>query len=351
METHNTSMGDLFWRNKQQLTKRFVSPTCYLYTMSIVCVKCFGYQAVWCSLCLENTKIDKLLNMPYTNNIMPNIEPIHSKDGHTYWVEEGDTLYAQRLKAGQYQRTNWEFAQTLVDTWTRCIDIGTNNACNAIHYAKRFGQVECFEPTPLAQQLWTNTIRDNAVENCTLYPVGLGERQFQTTIVQHDKNGGHNHLLNADRPRWTGKKWTERNARPRKRTCVPVQVETLDSYNFQDVGFIKIDVEGYEKFVLEGAEQTIQRCRPTIQLEIVANQCRKFGYWGEDMISWIRSWGYSVVSKRRGLLTGEFKSYRTRLLYMGEYYKGEMDLWFQPNERIRPIHNAQIHFDELFEYQ
>ena len=229
---------------------------------------------------------------------MPNIEPIHSKDGHTYWVEEGDTLYAQRLKAGQYQRTNWEFAQTLVDTWTRCIDIGTNNACNAIHYAKRFGQVECFEPTPLAQQLWTNTIRDNAVENCTLYPVGLGERQFQTTIVQHDKNGGHNHLLNADRPRWTGKKWTERNARPRKRTCVPVQVETLDSYNFQDVGFIKIDVEGYELFVLEGAEQTIMKYKPVIQTELHQGLFKRQGITIQHVADWFYEHNYYPIDRK-----------------------------------------------------
>jgi hypothetical protein len=123
-----------------------------------------------------------------------------------------------------------------------------------------------------------------------------------------------------------------------------VQVETIDSYQFQDVGFIKIDVEGYEKFVLEGAIQTIQRCRPTLQLEIVANQCRKFGYWGEDMIEWIRSLDYTVVSKNRGNLYGKFKTEGTELRYDGVKYKGEMDLWFQPNERVR-----QTQMEKLFE--
>ena len=216
-------------------------------------------------------------------------------------------------------------------------------------YAKRFNHVECFEPTPLAQQLWLNTVRDNGTQNVTLYKNAVGECQKSTTIVVHDKNGGHNHLLNADRPRWTGKKWTARNAKPRQRQTIPVQVETVDSYNFQDVGFIKIDVEGYEKFVLEGAQQTIARCRPTIQLEIVANQCRKFGYWGEDMIEWIRSMDYTVVSKKRGNLYGKFQSYRTELQYEGVKYKGEMDLWFQPNERVRSEMTIVDNFKELFE--
>jgi len=280
---------------------------------------------------------------------MTKIEPIHSRDGKIYWVDSGDKLYIQRLQAGQYQASNWQFAQTLIDNWTRAIDVGSNNACNAINYAEHFQVVECFEPTPLAQQLWTNTVRDNHVSNCNLYANAVGECAKSTTIVIHENNGGHNHLLNADRPRWTGRKWAPRTPKQRKRQTLPVEVKTIDSYLFQDVGFIKIDVEGYERFVLEGAQATIQRCRPTIQLEIVANQCRKFGYWGEDMISWIRSWDYDVVSRKRGILNGEFRSYRTRLLYNGEYYKGEMDLWFQPRERQRQTVQEQI-IQELFEY-
>jgi len=270
---------------------------------------------------------------------MTNILPIHSKDGHTYWVEEGDTLYIQRLKAGQYQGTNWRFAQTLIDNWTRCLDVGTNNACNAIHYAKKFSTVECFEPTPLAQQLWENTVKDNSVANCVLHKNAVGERSAITEIILHERNGGHNHLIHYDKnPR--------ANPQRSHRTKVSVQVNTIDSYNFQDVGFIKIDVEGYEKFVLEGAQQLIQRCRPTIQLEIVAGQCRKFSYKGEDMIEWIRSWDYTVVSKNRGNLYGKFESFGTELRYEGVKYKGEMDLWFQPNERVR----EQV-VDTLFDFE
>lgn len=280
---------------------------------------------------------------------MNNIEAILSKDGHTYWVDSTDKLYIQRLRNGQYQGSNWQFAQTLIDDWTRCIDVGTNNACNAIHYAKRFDQVECFEPTPLAQQLWANTVRDNNVTNVTLYKNAVGECDKTTDIIIHKHNGGHNHLNNADRPCWSGKKWRQRTPKPRKRQCVPVDVKTIDSYQFQDVGFIKVDVEGYEKFVLEGAQDTVKRCRPTIQLEIVANQCRKFGYWGEDMIEWIRSWDYTVVSRRRGNLYGQFSSYRNELRYEGVKYRGEMDLWFQPNERVRSELSRPDQFKILFE--
>ena len=255
------------------------------------------------------------------------IIPIHSKDNHIYWVDAEDKLYIQRLKNGQYQGSNWVFAETLINNWNRCIDVGSNNGCNAIHYAKQFNIVECFEPTQLTQQLWQNTIRDNNVSNASLYTTALADKSYKTNIIIFKNNLGHNHLDNQYY-------WHPDRKRRRIRQTQSVECRTLDSYGFEDVGFIKIDVEGYEQFVLQGAQQTIQKSRPTIQLEIVANQCRKFGYWGEDMIEWIRSWDYSVVSRKRGLLTGTFKSYRTQLLYNDNHYKGEMDLWFQPNERL-----------------
>jgi FkbM family methyltransferase len=266
---------------------------------------------------------------------MTTILPINSKDGHTYWVEEGDTLYIQRLQAGQYQKTNWEFAQHLIDDWSRAIDVGTNNACNAIHYAKKFAHVDCFEPTPLAQQLWTNTVRDNQVQNVQLHKFAVGESAKQVEMLAHVKNGGHNHI--------------RATANNTIKEIYRVDVRTLDSYNFSNVGFIKIDVEGYEKFVLEGAQQLIQQSRPTIQLEIVSPQCRKFNYTPEAMIDWIRSWDYTVVSKHRGNLYGEFTSTQKQVLYNGQHYRGEMDLWFQPNERVRSEMTHTTTFDQLFE--
>jgi FkbM family methyltransferase len=47
-----------------------------------------------------------------------------------------------------------------------------------------------------------------------------------------------------------------------------VDLRTLDSYNFDDVAFIKIDVEGHEEAVLAGAGDTLKRTRPALLIEI-----------------------------------------------------------------------------------
>ena len=48
----------------------------------------------------------------------------------------------------------------------------------------------------------------------------------------------------------------------------PVQSITIDSENFDNVGFLKVDVEQHEREVLRGALQTIQRCRPMVMIEM-----------------------------------------------------------------------------------
>jgi FkbM family methyltransferase len=48
---------------------------------------------------------------------------------------------------------------------------------------------------------------------------------------------------------------------------VTVDLITIDSLNLENVGFVKIDVEGHEEAVLEGAAGTIQASRPNLLIE------------------------------------------------------------------------------------
>ena len=48
----------------------------------------------------------------------------------------------------------------------------------------------------------------------------------------------------------------------------PVEVITIDSLGLTDVTHMKVDAEGFEQEVVEGARATLRRCRPVLSLEL-----------------------------------------------------------------------------------
>lgn len=53
-----------------------------------------------------------------------------------------------------------------------------------------------------------------------------------------------------------------------------IVVKPIDEFNIENVGFIKIDVEGHEYEVLEGAIKTIESSLPTLYIEIEERHCK-----------------------------------------------------------------------------
>jgi hypothetical protein len=47
-----------------------------------------------------------------------------------------------------------------------------------------------------------------------------------------------------------------------------INILTLDSFGLTDISFIKVDTEGYEYKVMEGAKETLANNNPIIQLEL-----------------------------------------------------------------------------------
>lgn len=57
--------------------------------------------------------------------------------------------------------------------------------------------------------------------------------------------------------------------------------------------FLKIDCEGFEPSVILGALETLQRCHPTILVEIYGTMLARYGFTPEDVIRPLTNIGYS----------------------------------------------------------
>ena len=114
------------------------------------------------------------------------------------------------------------------------------------------------------------------VYNVTTHPVGLGEKEKSVSIKTTNKSFG----THVDPTKEDGK----------------FKIKTLDSFNLQDVDFIKIDAEGYEPLVAKGAVNTIERCKPIILYERKEHPTR-YGYQRDSIRDVLMDMGYRMVRK------------------------------------------------------
>ena len=134
-------------------------------------------------------------------------------------------------------------------------NIGVTTAIFAAAHAER--RVYCFEPSPRAFGHLSRTISENGLSNCTPMQVALGAAPGFVGFMDDPQSASASHLA-VEGVTLGG-------------SSISVEVATLDEMvsrlNLAHLDFIKIDVEGFEADVIEGAQQTIKRLRPSVFLE------------------------------------------------------------------------------------
>ena len=80
-----------------------------------------------------------------------------------------------------------------------------------------------------------------------------------------------------------------------------VEVRTLDELGLVDVRFVKADVEGNEREVLDGARATIARDRPIILVELLSGTYEDRRYGGDLRALWLRGLHRPARRKDRGV--------------------------------------------------
>lgn len=163
-----------------------------------------------------------------------------------------------------YVRPEVDLFRRLCDPARAAIDIGANRGLYAIYLCRSAARLYCFEPLPwLAADLRRRFSRtpNVVIENCALgssnevAPIRIpvtrnGQYDTRSSLVGDFRN----QLVDGEDVVSI--------------TTVPVRVCRLDDFALEDVGFVKIDVEGFEMDVLEGGQGTLVRSRPNLFVEI-----------------------------------------------------------------------------------
>jgi FkbM family methyltransferase len=145
----------------------------------------------------------------------------------------------------------------IVPAGRTAIDVGANRGYYSWALAGVVAKVEAFEPNPLL----AGFARAKLARKARVHEVALSDHSGTATLyIPRSATGSSLHITGN-----LGNVYSQARVDE-----VQVTVATLDSYNFRNVGFIKIDVEGSEMEVLAGARETIRRDRPNMLIELLA---------------------------------------------------------------------------------
>lgn len=146
-------------------------------------------------------------------------------------------------------------------------DVGANVGSHTLAMSSHVTQICAFEPNPVVRRRLQRALQANGIENVEVFPVGLAERDASLDFfMPSKKNPGSGSF--AEPP----KEWLETRKLP-----VVHGDSFRKTHNLPSPTIIKIDVEGFERSVLAGLHQCLERQRPVILAEMSPESRRQFG--------------------------------------------------------------------------
>lgn len=155
-------------------------------------------------------------------------------------------------KYAKYRSPELSLISNLVKNNQNSIDIGANLGLFTFFMSRASKHVFAFEPNPYPLE----NLKGLVDSNVTVLPIALGNNDgpVEIKIPHHRKGWSSNGASLAFKEINDGK-------------IINIQCRKLDSLNIENIGLIKIDVEGFEIEVIRGAKDTILKNKPIMIIE------------------------------------------------------------------------------------
>jgi FkbM family methyltransferase len=196
------------------------------------------------------------------------------------WVVDGDEWLSRWVRESGLDRVGRNDATCMHNVgllrpgdWV--VDGGAALGDHTLQYIKAVGptgRVIAFEANPEAAEC--------ATHNCPgadIHPLGLW----------HEKSAGQMQA-NPDQPANLGAAYLVPGP------VMPVGLVRLDAFNLPRLRLLKLDIEGAELQALRGARETVERCRPLIQVEAYDQHMARQGYGLPDLLTYFDAHRYDV---------------------------------------------------------
>ena len=181
---------------------------------------------------------------------------------------EHDAIFSdvnkRKEKIQNLGRVEFRMMQPYLKNFRTCLDIGANIGITTLRFAKHFENVHSFEP--LTYKFLVENTKD--LPNVKTHECAVSNKDGTIEIYPNPKNSMLGIIPDKFNKRFIEKRYTGKNADFKNTETVPVKCVTIDSFNFNDVDLIKIDVEGHILPVVKGMIQTLTNNSPIVQVEM-----------------------------------------------------------------------------------
>jgi FkbM family methyltransferase len=181
------------------------------------------------------------------------------------------------VSQGLFEKYLIEWVKQFCSKDKNMLDIGAHSGTYSISLAEYCNHVYSFEPQKMTYYSLCGSVVLSNIKNITCIPYGLGsvdQTGTQTLHIVSDDGGGSSiHNMNPHDVLATEK----------------IEIRTLDSFQLDNIGFIKMDVEDNELNVLLSSKETLKKSNyPPILFES--------NYNNEKLFQFLRDLSYDIVN-------------------------------------------------------
>ncbi|MBI1328722.1 MAG: FkbM family methyltransferase [Alphaproteobacteria bacterium] len=170
------------------------------------------------------------------------------------------------------------------------VDVGANRGNYTFFLSRLAARTVAYEPAPPMARF----VREARLKNVDVREAGVsdspGKLLYCVPLNEKGKPQYNIGYLGDGLP--AGKKGIE----------VPVKIVRLDDEKLDNVGFMKIDVEGHEYEVIQGARELLTRSRPNLLVEILYERGNRAGVAQNRTVRLLDELGYEPYVYARGAL-------------------------------------------------
>lgn len=216
-----------------------------------------------------------------------------------------NSLLSKLIFEGDFELNEINFLKKILKKDDYFIDIGANIGLFSINASRIIGEngkIISFEPSPVTFSRLKENIDLNNFKNVDIRNIGISDKKGELTlnISETGHDAWDTFATNIDKKMFN------------KCTTVPVHTldEELKEFDKEKIALVKIDVEGWEKFVLHGAKDFLTKYEPVLMVEFTENNTEAAGYNVLEIYDIMNTFGYQWYKYINGNLVPEKRNKR-----------------------------------------